>query len=194
MINDENRQAGEAFAGAFQGALVAALREHQNLRLYEVHILNPNTVFMLANGEREMVIDTKLRRSCGRNDWFGINAHEWFAWHRPDLDHLWAVQIVLDAEGQAVELGREMRPIRPVAILGYACYRPVDERLIAQWIDFIQVAGVNGRFVDTRLGSYTTLSAVLQQRIGMDAELAEWIQQRTLANALERPILEPDAP
>lgn len=62
MINDENRRAGDAFAGAFQGALVAALREHQNLQLYEVHILNPNTVFMLANGEREMVIDAKLRR------------------------------------------------------------------------------------------------------------------------------------
>lgn len=87
-----------------------------------------------------------------------------------------------------------MRPIRPVAVLGYASYRPVAERLIAQWINFIRVAAVNGRFVDTQLGSYAALSAVPQQGIGMDAELAEWIQQRTLQNALECPILEPDAP
>lgn len=194
MIDHEDWQAGDAFAGAFQGAVVEALPEHQNLRFYEEYILNPTTVFMLANGGREMVIATKLRRSRGRDNWFGINKDEWHAWCRPGLDNLCVVQTVINAEMQAVRLGREMRPMRPVAILGYASYRPVEERLIAQWIDRIEVAGVNGRFVDTQLGSYTTLSAVLQGGIGMDAELAEWIQQRTLAIALERRVLEPHGP
>lgn len=194
MVDHQNVQAGDAFAGAFQNAFVAAMRDHQNLRLYEVHVLKPNTMFMLTNGQMEMVVDTKLRRTTINQTLFGINAAEWFAWQQPGRDHLPVVRIVQDADGQEVRLNREWRPVAPVAILGYASYRPVDERLVAQWINLIEAAVPNGDFVDTQLDSYATLSAVLQGGIGINVELAHWIEHRTLRNALDRPILEPDAP
>ena len=50
MVDHQNVQAGDAFAGAFQNAFVAAMRDHQNLRLYEVHVLNPESTEAMGRG------------------------------------------------------------------------------------------------------------------------------------------------
>ena len=192
MINRENMNAGDAFAGAFQNAYMMVIRDHPNLRFYEVHGLNPNTVFTLANGDMEMVIDTKLRRGPVQQNMFGINAAEWFAWQQPDRDHLPVVQISWDAAGEAIRQNRELRPMGRVAILGYASYRPADRRLIAQWIDQIVVAAVGPEFVDTQLESYNSLSDILQEGIGIEQAVADQIEQRTFANALANAALNPN--
>ena len=194
MINRENMNAGDAFAGAFQTACMTVTRDRPNFRFYEVHGLNPNTVFTLANGDMEMVIDTKLRRRAVQQTLFGINAAEWFAWQQPDRDHLPVVQIGWDADGEAVRQNREWRPMGRVAILGYASYQPAGQRLIAQWIDQIEVAFVGQEFVDTQLATYSTLSTVLQEGIRVEQELADEIERLTRANALANPCLNPNEP
>ena len=194
MINRENMNAGEAFAGAFQTAFVASMRNCPNLRFYEVHVLNPNTVFMVASDDMEIVVDTKLRRTFARPNLFGINANEWVAWQQPNQNHLPVVQIGWDANGQAVRHGREWHPMGRVAILGHANYRPPGQRLIAQWIDQIEVAAVGPEFIDTRLESYTTLSIVLQQGIGIEQALADEIEGVTRRNALAIPGFIPNHP
>ena len=194
MINRENMEAGDVFAGAFQNACMGAIQDQERLRLYEVHVLNPNTVFMLANGEAEMVIDTKLRRTAGQHNWFGINAGEWHAWQQPNQDHLPVVPIIRVDNGEVLRGGRELRQVAAVAVLGYASYQPAGHRLIAQWIDQIEVAAAGQEFVDTELASYATLSAILQEGIGLEQDLADEIEQLTNANALANPLLNPNGP
>ena len=55
MVDHQNVQAGDAFAGAFQNAFVAAMRDHQNLRLYEVHVLIPESTEAMCAG-----VDTRV--------------------------------------------------------------------------------------------------------------------------------------
>ena len=52
----------------------------------------------------------------------------------------------------------------------------------------------NGEEVfDTVLASDANLSTILQQGIGMDMQLAQQVEQQTLANALAIPTLNPNA-
>ena len=192
MINHEAMAAGNAFAGAFQNACMAAIRDQYAFRLYEEYILNPGTVFMLTNGQMELVVDTKLRRTTGQHDQFGINADGWQRWQLQNREPLPVVQVVWGAGGEAIRLNRELRPVREVAVLGYASYRPATRRLIAQWIDQIVVAAVGLEYVDTQLESYSTLSTILQEGIGIEQQLADQIEQRTLANVLANPDLNPN--
>ena len=84
MVNPEHMNLGYEFAYAFQSAFFDAAQEHPDLHIHIVQGLNENTAFVLANGERELLIDTKARRSHGGNTaWFGINVQEWLGWHNP---------------------------------------------------------------------------------------------------------------
>lgn len=201
MVNAENMDVGYAFAYAFQRACMATIQDNPNLRLYQVHGYNPNTIFILANGDREITIDTKARLSTGNYHWFGINAIEWRWWQHPDRVQLPVVEVVVLADGAIGNGNQHMRPMCPVAILAYAGYRPENERLYAQWIPNIikimpggPVVLPNGEQVfDTVLASYANLSIILQQGIGVDEHLAQQVEQQTLANALATPILNPNA-
>ena len=201
MVNPENMDVGYAFAHAFLTACIAAVQALPNLRLYQVHGLNLNTAVILGNGDREIAIDTKARRSKANYHWFGINAVEWRWWQHPNRVQLPVVEVVVLAGGGIGNRNQHMRPMCPVAILAYASYRTLqDGRLLAQWIPHIEVMPgnpvilPNGEEVfDTVLASYANLSTILQQGIGMDMQLAQQVEQQTLANALAIPTLNPDA-
>ena len=181
MTDYDAMEAGYDFAATFQRAYIAAMRDHENLRLYQQDILNRSTIFLLASDEAEMLIDTKLRTNTVRYDRFGINVDEWNTWQQADGLHLPFAQIVIRAAGEVDIRQRILRPVPRVAILGCASDRPVEQCLIAQWVDRIR-AQIGPRYADTLLESYTTLSAVLQEGIGIEPELADQIQQQVLAD------------
>ena len=193
MIDPENMDVGYQFAGAFLTACIAVVQAHPNLRLYQIHGLNLNTVFILSNGNMEMVIDTKLRRNAAHYNQFGINAGEWLEWQHPNRVQLPVVEVVVLADGEIGNRNQHMRPMCPIAILAYATYRPENDRLFAQSLGQIRVVAEGPEFVDTELSSYANLSAILQEGVGVELQLAQQIEQQTLANALANPLLNPHA-
>ena len=199
MVNAENMDVGYAFSRAFVTACIAAIQVHPNLSLYQVHGLNANTAFILANGNAEIIIDTKVRRSTGKYNRFGINAVEWGWWQHPNRVQLPVVEVVMLTDGAIVTRNQHMRPMCPVAILAYACYRTLEHgRLFAQWLPQTGVMPggpvvlPNGEEVfDTVLATYANLSAILQEGVGMEMQLAQQIEEQTLAGTLANPILNP---
>ena len=115
MIDPENMDVGYQFAGAFLTACIAAIQARPNLHLYQVCGLNCNTAFILANGNMEIAIDTKARRSTANNRLFGINAVEWRRWLHPNLIQLPVVEVIVLADGEIGNRNQHMRPVCPVA-------------------------------------------------------------------------------
>ena len=65
-----------------------------------------------------------------------------------------------------------MRPMPRVAISAYASYRALEHgRLFAQWLPHIGVVDHGVEFVDTELATYTNLSTIFHQSIGIELEL-----------------------
>ena len=192
MVNPEHMNLGYEFAYAFQSAFFRVAQQHPGLHIYIVQGLNENTAFVLANGAREMLIDTKARRSHGGNlAWFGINAQEWLGWQNPGPYRVLAREV--QHGGHDLQYAAIFpHEVPAVAILAYAGYRPVDQcRLFAQWVPHIGVGHQAGEFADTDLGTYARLHTVLEQGLGIEEELALVIEERTLANALQNQRLNP---
>ena len=185
IVKPQNMDRGYAFAHAFRNACFAAMQEHPNIHLYHVEVFDENTAFVLANGNLTMLVDTKMRTHAWRGRLFGINAGEWQRLRNPNIQVF----------GTDVRTGQR-RNIIPgqVAILAYLSQALENgRRLFAQWLPNIRVAEQGPEFVDTELASYANLSAILQEGIGIEPELAQQIKQQTLANALAIPALNPNA-
>ncbi len=169
---------GYRFAGAFLGACRAIIDQHPGqMQCYQQHGLNRNTRFALLTDENVLFVDTIARFSQIPAHLFGVNRAQFNWLSQPPIP---------------AQCGGHVRQLEQIAILAYAGHRPPNERRVfAQLIPQIRVVHRHGQFVDTALDSFTTLSAVLAHAVGLRQDLANQIEQLTIATAQADPELNP---